>query len=232
MNVAPAAIQKSKPGTCPHGLPYGACPICSGMGGGGGGSPKSTPRKAGEMSWDQCYAVWQQMLKAKDMAQQKKLDAMNAQIQPPVTFATKIGDISQKIAILIEKLADFSQNSQNLPKIIAKPLAFLAQITIPILNVLKSITNFAQKTAEFIQQKFADISDKLNAIFGELKASTEKKISENLKNTKKKLKSIFGLLEPSELDEEEKEAKESERLQNKLKLKDKDLKHDNEHYSD
>lgn len=29
-------------GTCPHGLPMGACPICNGMGG-GGGSVKKTP---------------------------------------------------------------------------------------------------------------------------------------------------------------------------------------------
>lgn len=232
MNVTPAAIQKSKPGTCPHGLPYGACPICSGMGGGGGGSSKSTPRKAGEMSWDQCYAVWQQMLKAKDMAQQKKLDAMNAQMQPQVTFSSRIGDFSQKIAILAEKLADFSQKTNNLPKIIEKPLIFIAQLAIPILNGLKNITNFAQKTVEFVQQKLADISDKLNAVFGELKNSTEKRISESLKNTKKKFKSLFGVFEPSELDEEEKEAQEAERLLNKLKLKNKDLKHDNERYSD
>ena len=29
-------------GTCPHGLPMGACPICNGMGG-GGGSVKKIP---------------------------------------------------------------------------------------------------------------------------------------------------------------------------------------------
>lgn len=213
MNIAPAAIKKTNAGSCPHGLPYGACPICSGAGGGGGGvSSKSTPRKAGEMSWDQCYAAWQQILKTKDAANQKKLDAMNAQMQPQMTFAGKIGNVSLKIALLAEKLADFAQKMGNLPKIIAKPLELITQLAIPILNGLKNITNFAQKTAEFIQQKLADISDKLNSIFGELKNSTEKRISEGLKNMKKSFKSLFGVLEPSELDEEKEQAEETQRL--------------------
>ena len=231
MNVAPAAIQKSKLGTCPHGLPYGACQICSGAGGGGGVSSKSTPRKVGEMSWDQCYAVWQQMLKAKDAAQQKKLDALQTQMQTQITFSARIDNFSQKLANLAEKLAVFAQNSNNLPKIIAKPLAFIAQIAIPVINALKNVANFAQQTINFVQQKLADISDKLNAIFGELKNSTEKRLSENLKNTKKKFKSLFGIFEPSELDEEEKEAEELKRLF-ELKLKNKELRHDNERYSD
>ena len=71
-------IQKTKIGTCPHGLPAGACPICSGMGGGGGSSRKTT-KAAGEMSWDECVAVGQ-MLKAQRLAQQKRDMAMQAQL--------------------------------------------------------------------------------------------------------------------------------------------------------
>ena len=36
-------------GTCPHGLPPGACPICNGMGG-GGGSSRVNEHKPGELT--------------------------------------------------------------------------------------------------------------------------------------------------------------------------------------
>lgn len=221
MKVAAATIKKAAPGTCPHGLPYGACPICSGSGGGGGSVSKSKPRVAGEMSWDQCYSVWQQMLKAKDAAHQKKLDAIHAQIQAQAANTSKLENFALKIANLAEKIADFTQKNTNLPKIIEKPLNFALKMAIPILNVISNIANIAQKALNFVQQKLADISDKLNAIFGELKNSTEKKISENLKNAKKKLKTIFGLLEPEELSEEEKEAQrriKAEELEKLFKL--------------
>lgn len=51
MKLPLSPINKSKIGTCPHGLPQGACPICSGMGG-GGGARKVETKGAGEMTWD------------------------------------------------------------------------------------------------------------------------------------------------------------------------------------
>jgi len=211
MNLPAASLNKPRVGTCPHGLPLGACPVCNGMGG-GGGSTKKTDKPTSEMTYDQCYAIWQQMLKAKELAQQKKNDAMQAQMQN-VPFTARLENIAQKIANLIEKLADFAQKPQNssLPKIIAKPLALAAKIAIPILNILKNIPILAQKTVNFVQQKMADISDKLNAIFGELKNSTEKKISEALKNFKKKFKSLFGIYETTQVEDEEKRIEESKR---------------------
>jgi hypothetical protein len=208
MNIPPPSIQKSKIGLCPHGLPAGACPICSGMGGGGGGSTKRA-QNAGEMSWDECYAVWQQMLKAKDLQQQRKAQTMQAQMQG-VNISAKIANAAQKIANLSQKLVDFVQKTQNqtlsLPKIIAKPLALAAQIAIPILNAIKNVVVIAQKALNFIQAKFADISDKLSAIFGELKNSVEKKISDRLKDFKKKFKSLFGILDVEETETQEREA--------------------------
>lgn len=208
MNVAVNAAQKPKVGTCPHGLPLGACPICSGMGGGGGGggSAKKANPHAGEMSWDQCYAIWQQMQKAQQLALQKKNDALQAQMQPPVNFTAKFANAAQGISNLAQKLADFVQKTQSqtqtLPKIISKPLVLAAKIAIPLLNVLKEIPLLAQKTINFVSQKLADISDKLNAIFGELKNSIEKKVSDNLKNIKKKFKSLFEIFTEQEIKEE------------------------------
>lgn len=211
MNVSIPSIQKNKIGTCPHGLPAGACPICNGMGGGGGATKKADLR-AGEMSWDECYAVWQQMLKAKDLAQQKRNEALQSQMQNQISFTSKLENVAQKIANLSEKLVNFVQKTQANPTIKSKLLALTAKIAIPILNVLKNIPIFAQKAITFIKEKLTDISDKLNAVFGELKNAVEKKISERLKDFKKKFKSIFGIFEPEEIEDEEKKVEKNKRV--------------------
>lgn len=215
MNIPASAIQKTKVGTCPHGLPLGACPICNGMGGGGGGAKRtsSSTKNAGEMSWDQCFAIWQQILKAKDLAQQKQELAMQARLQMP-NAQTKLENLAQNIANLVQKLTQLNQKGQmeSLPKIISRPLALMAKMAIPVLNVVKNIAVATQKVINFVQGKFADISDKLSAVFGELKNSMEKKISERFTDFKKKFKSLFGILEPAETDDEDKKIEESKRL--------------------
>lgn len=215
MNIVKPTIQnlqQHKIGTCPHGLPAGACPICNGMGGGGGGAAKKADRPAGEMTWDQCYAVWQKMLHAKDLAAQKKHDAHQAQMQAPVNFDAKMELAALKIANLADKLTNFVQNAKQTPSITTKTLALAAKIAVPVLNVVQNVVNLAQKAINFVQQKLADISDKLNAIFGELKNSIEKKISDRLKDFKKRFKSLFGVAEPDEIEDEEKQVEEAKRL--------------------
>jgi len=202
MNIVKPAIQQHKIGTCPHGLPAGACPVCSGMGGGGGAAAKKTGRPSGEMSWDQCYAVWQQMLKSKDLAAQSKKEALQAQMQAPISFGAKLENAALKIANLADRLTNFVQKTQVNSTITSKTLALAAKLAIPVLNVLQQVPILAQKTMNFIKEKFVDISDKLNAIFGELKNSTEKKISDRLKDFKTKIKTLFGVLEPESVDTE------------------------------
>ena len=60
---------------CPHGNPIGACPICSGMGGGGISKNRDKPRRAGEMSYNECLAEWHKMQAAKNAKNQAKLQA-------------------------------------------------------------------------------------------------------------------------------------------------------------
>lgn len=231
MNFPLSSVNKPKVGTCPHGLPHGACPVCSGMGGGGGGASRKVDRPTGEMSWDECYAVWQQMLKAKDLAQQKRNDAAQAQMQTPLNFTAKLNNMAQKIANLAEKLTNFAQKAQKTPTLMSKTLAVAAKLAIPILNMLKNIPLLTQKAISFIQEKLADITDKLNAVFGELKNKIEEKISDRLKNFKKKFKSLFSIFDPTEAGEEEKQTEESKRLFEfknifKLKKNKKELKND------
>lgn len=197
-------------GGCPHGLPYGACPVCSGMGGGGGGAAKKASKP--EMSWSECYAVWQQMLKAKDQAHQQRLDAMQ---NPQISFAQKIGNLADKMANLADKINIFATRLQNVPKIISTPILLATKFLVGFLNITNNLISMTQKALNAIQQKLADISDKLNAIFGEMKNFMEKNISDKLKSLKKKFKSLFGLFEPTETEksnEEEKQIEESKRL--------------------
>lgn len=198
MSMPLSSAQNSRIGTCPHGMPPGACPICSGAGGGGGGSAKKADfsAKAGEMSWSECSAIGQ-MLKAQQFAKQQHAQAM--QINPAINF-------QQNMTGFAQKLTAFAQNIQNvLPSAIAKPISLLTdKLLVPMLNILKDIPLNIQKTITQVAEKLADISDKLTAMFGELKSSVEKKISDKLKDFKKKIKSLFSTLETREMDDEDK----------------------------
>ena len=197
MSISLSSAQTPKLGTCPHGMPPGACPICSGAGGGGGGAKKADfSAKAGEMSWADCAAMGQ-ILKSQQLAKQQNAQAL--QINPAINF-------QQNLAALAQRLSAFAQNIQNsMPAAIAKPIGLLTnKLLVPMLNILKDIPLNIQKTVSQIAEKLADISDKLTAMFGELKNSIEKKISDKLKDFKKKIKSFFTSLETEEIDEEDK----------------------------
>jgi len=210
MHLPLSSIPKTKVGTCPHGLPQGACPICNGMGG-GGGNTKKADKPAGEMSWDECFAVGQ-MMKAQKLAQQQKNESIQSQMISQYKMQLSMGSIAQKMVNLAEKLTYLTQKSQSNPTIGYKILAFGAKLTLPVLNGLKNVAILADKTLNLIREKLTDISDKLNAIFGELKNSTEKKVSERLKDFKKKFKSIFGIYEPEDILDEEKQIDEKKKL--------------------
>lgn len=204
MSLGAVKTNSSRVGTCSHGLPLGACPICNGMGG-GGAKKADFSAKPGEMSWNQCAAIGA-FLKAQKMAKQvKEQDAMNF-AQRAQAFQTALMNSSQRIA----NIAQFI--SQNTPQIIAKPINFVLNTIIggivrTIANIPMAISNVIQA----VQQKIADISDKLTAIMGELKASIDKKISDAFKIVKKKIKSIFAIFKPLDDDNEEKQIDETKK---------------------
>lgn len=180
-------------GTCPHGLPLGACPICNGMSS-GGAKKADFSAKPGEMSWSQCAAIGA-FLKAQKMAQQaREQDAINF-AQRAQAFQNALMNTSQNIANFTAFL------TKNTPAIISKPINFVLNTVLGgAVRMIANIVNLVQT----VQQKFADISDKLTAIMGELKASIEKKISENFKVLKKKIKRLFIIFQPVEETENKK----------------------------
>lgn len=199
------AVQTNKPsgGLCPHGLPPGACPICSGGMGTGSAKKADFSAKPGEMSWNECAAIGA-MLRAQKLRAQQNEQAYQNRLLAVAKFETQMMAVTQKLAVIASQLAQ----TQN---ILAKPAQILFnKVLIPTTNFVKNIPANIMKFANNIMNKFTDIQDKLNAIFGELKNSIEKKVSDRLQDAKKKLFSLFGLYEPEKA-EEEKEVDSSKR---------------------
>lgn len=190
----------TKIGCCPHGLPQGACPICSGMGG-GGVKKADFSAKPGEMSWNECAAIGAFLKAQKNAQMQRQQDALNfAQISK--AFQNSLINASQKLA----NIAQFF--TLNTPAIIAKPIGFVLNTLIGaplrlVANIGNMVSNFAQKVV--------DISDKLTAMMGELKNSIEKKISEAFQSFKKKVKSLFSIFKPLDADNDDKQIEEAKR---------------------
>ena len=203
MSLTAIQSNNSKIGTCPHGLPQGACPICSGMS--GGMKKADFSAKPGEMSWNECAAIGAFLKAQKNARLQREQDAQN--------FANNIKAFQNTLMNASQRLANIGGFfAQNTPTIIARPVNFvlntvLGGIVRTIANIPSTISNIIQT----VQQKLADISDKLTAMVGELKASIEKKISESLKTLKKKIKSIFSIFNSQNIDNEEKQIDETKK---------------------
>ena len=177
------------------------------MGGGGGVKRNNKPK---EMSYNECYAVWQ-MMKAQKAAHKQTMQLFAAQ-----DLSTKLNKIQEQINAM--KIA--IQNS-NLPKPVIQAFNLLTNSVLTplvkaaqsITNTIKNIANTVMQTLNEIKQKMVDIADKLTAMFGEAKAALQKKINEKFKDIKKKIFNLFGLANAdNEEDEEAKRIEESKRL--------------------
>lgn len=202
--IALSTANNSRIGTCPHGLSPGACPICSGM---GGGSSKKADfsAKPGEMSWNQCAAIGA-FLKAQKNAQAQRQADIQSFAQGMRAFQAALMNASQRLA----NIAGFF--AKNTPAIISKPIGFVLNTLVgaplrALANLPMAVHNFTQ----VLGQKLADISDKLTAMMGELKNSIEKKISETFQNFKKKVKSLFSIFQPLDIDNDDKKIDEEKR---------------------
>ena len=204
MNLGTLNAQKSRVGTCPHGLPLGPCPICNGMSG-GGAKKADFSAKPGEMSWNQCAAIGA-FLRAQKAAQQAKEADFQAHVQ-------NLHNFQKTMANAAERTAQFMQMVQNtMPAVIAKPITFvLNNLVIAPLNFIKNLPVAMVNFAQNLTQKLADITDKLTAVYGELKAAIAKKISEPLKEFKKKISSIFKIFKSTDADDEDKKIDEAKR---------------------
>lgn len=195
-----AHFNNTKIGCCPHGMPMGACPICSGMAGGNSTTKRDVPRNVGEMTYNQCLAVGI-MLKNQKAAKQRAQQAQQSFLTAVAQFQKTLENAQSRISQLSQVI------SASMPKIAAIPVNFVLNIAGKVLNIVSNISNVIVNIA----QKFADISDKLAAVFGELKASLQKGLSNLMSGIKKKMKSIFFMFGADENSEEEQKIEETQK---------------------
>lgn len=193
MTASVTAVGSVRAGLCPHGLPPGACPICSGMGGGSKVQTADFSAKPGEMSWNECAAIG---------AFLKSLQ--NARMAKEADFQQRLINIAQFEANMAKSAERLNQFIQTMSQhTLTKPLAVVAQkVLMPILQTIKDLPANIMQTVANITAKLVDISDKLTAVYGELKAAISKKVSEFAKAIKKKIKSIFEIFSADNDDDE------------------------------
>ena len=202
----PRAANNSRIGTCPHGLPMGACPICNGMGGGGSVRKDNKPK---EMTWNECYAIGQ-MLKAQKEARLHTQQMFAAQTQQAHLNNLQTQINALKLAILNSSLP--KPVAQALTAVLDTVITPMAKAVQTINNTIQNLTNNIAKAVDSFKQKIADITDKLTAMLGEAKAAIEKKISDKLKDMKKKLFGLFGLAQADNEEDEEVKRIEEQKL--------------------
>ena len=95
---------------------------------------------------------------------------------------------------------------------IAKPVAFVINTIIGgAVNFLRNIPAAITNTLQTLGQKLADISDKLAAVYGEVKTAIAKKLSELTTEFKKKVKSLFSIFNPQNADDDDKQIDETKK---------------------
>lgn len=210
MTAGVSSVTAVRSGLCPHGLPPGACPICSGMSGGSSNKVQTADfsAKPGEMSWNECAAIGAFLKSLKNARLAREADYQSHLLNIAM-FEKNMVKASQNLANFIQTL---SGNA------LTKPVAVLLQnIAMPILQHIKNLPVNIMNTIATISQKLADISDKLTAIYGELKAAINKKVSDFFNKVKKKLVSIFMIFTPNNDADENELMVELEKKLEKLK---------------
>lgn len=213
-----------KPGCCPHGLPAGACPACSMSGGGGFRSDK--PRKPGELTYHECAMIGN-MMRARALAQ--KNHEANLKLR-----ALNLAQFETIMAKLVQNMRNFIQTLSN--NIVLRPIAKVLVFTaLPVLNIFQALP----KALTFLNNLRFEITDKLNAIYGEAKAFLNKKLEEMIKVLKSPFEWLGKIFKKNNTDDDDTKIDDDKRIFNLKtiihkvkekfnKKKDKEHEHDTE----
>ena len=189
-----------KPGCCPHGLPAGACPVCS-QSGGGTLRQSDRNRKIGEMTYHECAMIGN-MMKARALAQKRHETSIEKQALNSQQFETVITRAAENLNRFIKILS---------ANFLFKPVAVVIKITLlPALNVILQIPKIIQNLNNL---KF-EITDKLNAVFGEMKAFLSKKAEKVMEKLKSTFFVIFKVLKKHNSDDDDTKIDDDKRIFN------------------
>ncbi len=176
---------------CPHGFPVGSCPICNGAGG-GVSRDKNKPRVKGEMSYNECLAVWRKMQAQK----QEKLNQKEELFQRALDKLIKNRELFTPTKIL-DKIIE------PLPKILKNPVkVVLLPIIIPVIKI-PVVIKAAQVVFINITNFISTITEKLSSLIGEGKNFIKGFFDKN--KIKKKIKILLSLFVEEKVQEVEKE---------------------------
>lgn len=204
MSTQVSNVNKVNTGLCPHGLPPGACPICSKMAG-GALRVGERPQKAGEMSYHQCVMLGN-LMRARELADKRHLQQLEQHLEILKSFENVMSKLRMN-------LQNFIQNMNT--NIITKPIAFVTQrIVLPIFNFIQNIPKFI---LQFQNLKF-EIQDKLNAIWGEVKNFINKKISEIVSVLKMDIKNLFKIFKKHNTDDDDTKIDDDKKIFNLKKI--------------
>lgn len=182
------AVSSTSTNLCPHGLPPAACPECSG---GAGGNKKLHSRpvqKSKEWSYAKCYSVWQAMKAAQAMKDAEAQRALR-QFETAKTLQTKLNNIIAKFQNLAQSVAQMLP--QNVRGVF---MNVFNSVMTPLMNLISKLPQTVQNIQNFLNDVRLQIlatSEKLTAIFGEIKNFVERKIAQKYKKLTKSLLRLF-----------------------------------------
>ena len=96
MSATINAVQVKNSNSCPHGLPAGACPICSGMGGGSKKDKVVEKKDPQEWSYAKCLSVGMQMKAQKAHAKETR-EMFERQLQNALKTQEKVSEFINKV---------------------------------------------------------------------------------------------------------------------------------------
>jgi hypothetical protein len=153
---------------CPHGMPGGACPICMGKTGGGGGNKEK--ERVG-MSWGEAYYVFNFLknIRLNFMQDQKDLKLSRKMLQLLEKLqATELYQklMAMKIAIQ-ENIAAVKDVLVQMKQVVTRTVVKAVKV---VINALKLTVN-----------RLIDVASKLTAIIGEKLRATQETIRDNMR---------------------------------------------------
>ena len=156
------------------------------------------------MSYHECAMIGA-MMRAREAAQKEHEQSIAHRLEALKTFQQNIIQFAEKLAIL----------QKNMPFIL-KPIAVVINVIfLPIVGLVKNIPNIINNIQEklaLLKEKFIDIQDKLNAIFGEAKAFFDKKVSELVSGIKSKLELLFKVFRRNNTKDDETKIDEDKKI--------------------
>ncbi|MEI7474434.1 MAG: hypothetical protein WCK67_06600 [bacterium] len=151
VSMRTASQPKISSSECPHGMPFGSCPACSGGGGGGGVAKK------GQMSWNEGYGIWMSILSTRKNAEMRKEFFNQSLLADQTKNKLEISNTAKYLAAansVLQSIKSFMQPLNNIKNAVASTMKEIQTI----------VTNLLSKASQVITDTQAKLTSALNAI--------------------------------------------------------------------